>query len=224
LRGVLLLLAAGEGSRLDEGSPKAFADVCGTALVRRAADAACSADLVDSLVVAVPSGLEQHAESVLDGLNKPLVIVTGGETRQASALAASRRAPDAGAFAVHDAARAVCPTELFDACLRALDDVEAVCPAVAVSDTIKEIRDDDVVRTLDRAALVAVQTPQAFRADVYRRAHDAAARDGVVATDDAALVERLGVVVRVIPGDVRNVKITTKHDLAVVEALLRTGP
>jgi 2-C-methyl-D-erythritol 4-phosphate cytidylyltransferase len=91
-----------------------------------------------------------------------------------------------------------------------------------VSDTVKELLKDEIVRTLDRTRLASAQTPQVFRADLYRRAHEAAARDGVEATDDAALVERLGVAVRVVPGDVRNLKITTAHDLAVAEALVRS--
>jgi 2-C-methyl-D-erythritol 4-phosphate cytidylyltransferase len=89
-----------------------------------------------------------------------------------------------------------------------------------VSDTIKDVRSTIVNTTLDRSNLWAAQTPQAFRAEVYRRAHAAAKRDGVLATDDAALVERLGVRVRVIPGDPTNIKITTAADLRIAEALL----
>jgi 2-C-methyl-D-erythritol 4-phosphate cytidylyltransferase len=172
--------------------------------------------------VAVPRGLERRAEGVLAGLAKPVTVVAGGTDRQASAAAALRGAEGAEAVAVHDAARPLCPSELFDVCLRELDSNEAVCVAVPSSDTIKEVAADVVVSTLDRSRLAAAQTPQAFRADVYRRAHEAAARDGVVATDDAALVERIGVAVRIIPGDARNVKITGPHDLVVAEALLRS--
>ncbi|MGH2760257.1 MAG: 2-C-methyl-D-erythritol 4-phosphate cytidylyltransferase [Actinomycetota bacterium] len=231
MRGVVLLLAAGEGVRLDNGTPKAFVELCGIPLLRRAADAAGRAELVDELVVAVPPGTEERAREVLSGLDKPFALVAGGATRQSSAAAALAAASaDAAAVAVHDAARALCPPALFDVCLRELDDCEAVCPAVPVSDTIKELAPrrseaeapiGDVVRTLDRRRLAAAQTPQVFRADVYRRAHEAAARDGVDATDDSALVERLGVRVRIVPGDVRNLKITTAHDLAIAEALVR---
>jgi 2-C-methyl-D-erythritol 4-phosphate cytidylyltransferase len=221
MRGVVLLLAAGEGVRLDNGTPKALIELCGVPLVRRAADAACTADLVDALVVAAPSGLEARTKQALDGLPRPVEIVTGGDSRQASAAAALTAAGGAEAVGVHDAARPLCPPSLFDICFRELDECEAVCPALPASDTIKEVFEDVVVRTLDRTRLAAVQTPQVFRADVYRRAHDEAARDGVVATDDAALVERLGVAVRILPGDDRNIKITTTHDLVVAEALLK---
>jgi 2-C-methyl-D-erythritol 4-phosphate cytidylyltransferase len=104
--------------------------------------------------------------------------------------------------------------------LRELDECEAAVPALPLTDTIKETQGDHVVRTLDRSNLVAVQTPQGFHADVYRRAHELAANDGYVGTDDAALVERLGVRVRIVPGDDRNMKITTAHDVAIAEALL----
>lgn len=190
-------------------------------MVRRAAEAACAADLVDGLVVAVPQGAEGLAERVLVGLSKPVTVVAGGSTRQASA-AATLAATAAEAVAVHDAARALCPPDLFDVCLRELDECEAVCPAVPVSDTIKQLENDKVIETLDRTRLAAAQTPQVFRADLYRRAHEAAERDGIEATDDAALVERLGVAVRIVPGDLLNMKITTAHDLAIAEAVLRT--
>lgn len=203
------------------GSAKAFAELDGVPIVRRAADAACAAELVDAVIVAAPPGSEERMTQILDGLNKPLTVVAGGDTRQASAAAALAQLTDDSAVAVHDAARALCPVTLFDACLRELDECDAVCPAVPLSDTIKEISSHLVVRTLDRSRLVAAQTPQAFRADVYRRAHEVAAREGVEATDDAALVERIGVEIRIVPGDVNNVKITTRYDVLVAEALLR---
>ncbi len=147
-------------------------------------------------------------------------MVVGGETRQDSAARGLDAAGEPAAVAVHDAARALCPSRLFDRCLAALDEVDAAVAACPVSDTIKEVSDGVVGATLDRDRLVAVQTPQAFRADVYRRAHETARVDGVVATDDAALVERLGVAVHLVDGDERNLKITTPADLLVAEALL----
>lgn len=221
MRGVVLLLAAGGGVRLLAKGPKAFVNVGGVPIVRRAADAACAAELVDELVVAVPAGTEDEASGALAGAVKPVRVVTGGPTRQASAAAALAAVGDPEAIVVHDAARALCPPEYFDLCLGELDRCEAVCVGLPVRDTIKEVENEIVRSTLDRSHLVAAQTPQAFRSEVYRRAHDAAARDGVVATDDAALVERLGVAVRIIPGLFpTNIKITTPGDLQIAEALL----
>ncbi|MEX0874734.1 MAG: 2-C-methyl-D-erythritol 4-phosphate cytidylyltransferase [Actinomycetota bacterium] len=220
MRGVVLLLAAGEGSRFGTSVPKSFVELAGLPLLRWAADGAASAELVSAIVVATSAGCEERALSVLEGLSKPVHVVAGGPTRQASASAACGASPETDAFAVHDAARALCPPALFDAALSALDLWDAVCPVVPVSDTIKEVAADRVVATLERDKLAFVQTPQAFRADVYRRAHAEAAASGFVGTDDAALVERIGIEVHVIGGDVRNLKVTTAHDLDVAATLL----
>ncbi len=213
----MLLLAAGEGTRLGEQGPKAFYELGGMTLLRRAFLAASGAELVDSIVIAAPKG---RADRVASDVGSDVVVVEGGETRQLSAASALAAAPHAHAYLVHDAARALAPSSLFDAVLRALDGCDAVAPALPLSDTVKQIEDDRIVNTLDRSTLVAVQTPQGFRGDVYRRAHEAASQDGFDGTDDAALVERLGVTVRIIPGDDRNLKITTAHDVRVAEALL----
>jgi 2-C-methyl-D-erythritol 4-phosphate cytidylyltransferase len=112
---------------------------------------------------------------------------------------------------VHDAARPLASPALFSAVVAALADadVDAAVPGIAVTDTVKRVRDGRVTSTLDRNELVAVQTPQAFRAAVLRRAHAAL----VDATDDAALVEAVGGRVVVVPGEASNVKVTTAADL-----------
>jgi len=210
---------------LDHAGPKAFVELAGKSLLRRAADNAAAADRVDSIVVAVSAGSEHRASSDLQGLSKPVRVVAGGPTRQASAAAALDAAPETEAFAVHDAARALCLPLLFDSTLLALNDWEAVCPVIPVSDTIKEVSESGVVvSTLDRSKLVAVQTPQAIRADLYRRAQADAAAAGFVGTDDVSLVERMGVDVHVIDGDATNLKVTTKHDLLVAASMLQHTP
>lgn len=210
------MLAAGSGERLGCG-PKAFAELAGRPMLTLTLDALARASLVSEIVVAAPAELVEEAERLAAGRAQ---VVAGGTTRQESAAAALASVPGARAIVVHDAARPMCPPSLFDACLEALDDHDAVIVAMPVVDTIKEIDEGGVASTLDRARLVAVQTPQAFRADVYRAAHEAALRDGFVASDDAALVERMGVRVRVLPGAETNFKITTPEDLARAEALL----
>ena len=161
-----------------------------------------------------------------------VVVVPGGATRQASVAAGLAAAPDgpvSDVVLVHDAARPFVPPELVARVVAAVRRGHAaVVPGLAVTDTIKRVGDGDgaadpVVGTVDRAELRAVQTPQGFTAALLRRAHDEAARhaddETLAATDDAGLVERLGLPVWVVPGDERAAKITTARDLRVAELL-----
>jgi 2-C-methyl-D-erythritol 4-phosphate cytidylyltransferase len=154
----------------------------------------------DGVVVVVPS-----EDARREG------AVAGGATRSESVRAGLAAVPpDATIICVHDAARPLATVELYRRAIAAVrDGADAAIPAVAVADTIKIVADGVVVSTPDRASLVAVQTPQAFRAGVLRAAHES----GGDATDDAALVESLGGVVAVVDGDVINRKITVPDDL-----------
>jgi 2-C-methyl-D-erythritol 4-phosphate cytidylyltransferase len=221
MRGIVLLLAAGEGTRIGTGEPKAFLDVAGVPVIRRAFEAAMGAELVHGVVVAAPAGYERRVESLVppEG-DRSVTVVTGGSTRQASAAAALAAAPATDVFLVHDAARARAPASVLDAVRRELDNCEAACPGRPVVDTIKVVDDGFVSSTLDRTSLIAVETPQGVRADLYRRAHEAAVADGFVGTDDVSLVERLGVGVRIVPSVSPNPKITFAADVAFAEALL----
>ena len=152
----------------------------------------------------------------------PVTVVAGGATRQESVAAALAAAPpDLSVVLVHDAARALTPPEVVERVAAAVRAGHpAVIPVLPVIDTIKAVDADDAVRaTVDRAALRAVQTPQGFRRDVLAAAH-ANAVDA--ATDDAGLVEALGVRVSCVPGSPHALKITQPFDLAVAELLLRT--
>jgi 2-C-methyl-D-erythritol 4-phosphate cytidylyltransferase len=166
------------------------------------------------VVLVVPPGTPGGADHGAD------VVVEGGASRAASVRAGLAAVPEeAEVIVVHDAARPLASDELFAAVIGAVADegADAAIPGVDVSDTIKVVDGArQVTATLDRATLVAVQTPQAFRADLLRRAHAA----GGEATDDAALVEALGATVRVVAGEARNLKITTPADLRTAEHLL----
>src|SRR5207302_1959255 len=137
-----------------------------------------------------------------------LTVVAGGRTRQDSVWLALQAAPeDAEIVVVHDAVRLLITRHLIDAVVRAAAAEGAAICALPIMETVKRVRAKRVEATLDRSELWAVQTPQAFRADLLREAHEKARRDGVVGTDDAVLVERLGHPVRVVHGLVENVKI-----------------
>lgn len=153
---------------------------------------------------------------------EPVTVVAGGADRTASVRLALRAAldhvPDARIVLVHDAARAFTPPALVRSVTEAVAaGASAVVPVLPVTDTVKRVDDAGVVLdTPSRTHLRAVQTPQGFDIDVLRRAYEAA---GTAATDDAGLVERIGVPVHTVPGDVAAMKITTPFDLAVAEAV-----
>jgi 2-C-methyl-D-erythritol 4-phosphate cytidylyltransferase len=150
--------------------------------------------------------------------SKVAAVVTGGATRADSVAAGLAEVPDeAVVVMVHDAARPLVSDAVLSRVLGALDEgVDGVVPALPISDTVKRVAAARVVETLDRAALVAVQTPQAFVATKLRAAFAASRTD---ATDCASLVERIGGSIAVVEGDPLLVKVTTREDLARVEAL-----
>lgn len=201
-----IVVAGGAGARF--GGSKQFLELRGRRLVDRAVSAASLA--CDAIVVVLPGG------TVWDG---PAVdrTVEGGPTRAASVRAGLGAVPDdAEVVVVHDAARPLASSELFDAVIEAVRaGADAAVPAIAVSDTIKRIDGPRVVETVSRDQLVAVQTPQGFKAGALRAAHS----DDPEATDDAALVERRGGTVVVVAGDPRNRKVTTPEDLSVLSHL-----
>jgi 2-C-methyl-D-erythritol 4-phosphate cytidylyltransferase len=222
LQSVAIVVAAGSGERLGAGRPKAFVEVGGRPMAAWSLDAIAAAG-IPRAVVAVPPGYGAVAEEAL-GAEFPLglVLVEGGATRSESvrnALAAA--GPDCEAVLVHDAARPMVTAGLFTATLAALAGADAAIAAARVTDTIKEAGADGVVvRTHDRSRLWAIQTPQAFRAEVLRRALAAGQDVLAQATDDAWLVERAGGTVRVVESSAANFKVTTPHDLALADSLL----
>jgi 2-C-methyl-D-erythritol 4-phosphate cytidylyltransferase len=207
-----VVVAAGDGARF--GGLKQFVDIGGRPLVDWSVDAARS--VADGVVLVVPADLAATASPGAHGAD---VVIAGGATRAESVRAGLDAVPpDTEVIVVHDGARPLAPAALFRSVVDAVTaGVAAAIPALALADTLKRVDDAGVVvSTVARDGLVTVQTPQAFRADVLRRAHAA----GGDATDDAALVEAQGATVRVVPGDARNLKVTTPADLDLVRALV----
>lgn len=208
-----IVVAGGTGSRF--GTAKQFESIAGARLVDRAVETATGA--CDDVVVVLPDGF------TWDGARVTAAVV-GGATRSASVRAGLTEVPaSATIVVVHDAARPLLTPALVEDCLRELEtwSCDAAIAAAAVTDTIKETLGEEVVRTLDRTRLWAVQTPQAFRRDALERALDQPHEVLAAATDDASLVEALGGTVRVVPAPRENFKVTTPLDLWVAELLLR---
>lgn len=232
-----VLTAAGSGTRLGLDLPKALVPLGGVPLVVHAARGLVASGVVDQLIVTAPvdhvdAVHDLVADVVTDGV--ALAVVPGGASRQASVAAGlAVLAPDVDVVLVHDAARALTPPDLV---ARVVDAVRAghpaVIPGLTVTDTITRVAaaagapEDGVAAagTLDRAELRAVQTPQGFDRAVLDRAHAAGAHrssaEDTAATDDASLVEGLGLPVWVVAGHEDAAKITTPRDLAVAETVL----
>jgi 2-C-methyl-D-erythritol 4-phosphate cytidylyltransferase len=210
---VALVVAAGRGERLGTPVPKAFAILAGRPMVEWSVAALREVAAIGEIVVALPEGV-----AAPDGT----IGVPGGTQRSHSVRAAlAAAAGHEDVVLVHDAARPLVTPALVAACLDALGDADAAIAAAPVTDTIKECEDGRVVRTLDRARLWAVQTPQVFRRAALQRALDQDDEALGAATDDAALVEALGGTVRIVAAPPDNVKVTTPLDLRVAELLLR---
>jgi 2-C-methyl-D-erythritol 4-phosphate cytidylyltransferase len=205
-----VIVAAGWGERF--GGPKQFAELGGARLVDHAVDTAAAT--CDAVVLVVPDAADWQGAEVT-------ALVTGGATRAESVRAGLAAVPpSAEVVVVHDAARPLASAALFDAVVAAVrEGADGAVPGLAVTDTLKRVDDVRVTATVDRMGLVAVQTPQAFRAEALRAAH----ASGADATDDAALVEEIGGAVVVVPGDPRNLKVTGPADLMIAAALLETS-
>ncbi|MGH3728798.1 MAG: 2-C-methyl-D-erythritol 4-phosphate cytidylyltransferase [Micromonosporaceae bacterium] len=218
---VALVPAAGMGVRLGGGVPKALRELGGEPLLKHAVRRLAAAPSIGHVVVAVPAGSEPEVRRLLRGVASAEVsVVAGGAVRQASVAAALTAAPQRYQIVlVHDAARPLAPADLAERVAAAVrGGHDAVIPVREVVDTVKQVDGDGrVVGTVDRSVLRLVQTPQGFRRTVLAKAH---AVDTGPVTDDAGLVERLGLAVHTVPGDERALKITRPYDLAVAELLL----
>ncbi|MCP5070895.1 MAG: 2-C-methyl-D-erythritol 4-phosphate cytidylyltransferase [bacterium] len=238
MSGGALVLAAGRGQRMrrslvssggveNDLPPKAFLEVAGRSLLVRSLLRLAEAPEIDRLVPVVPEAWRARFEASageLAGLRGLAPAVVGGAERQDSVAAGLEALPDqVSHVVVHDAARPLVPAADVRRVVQAALDCGAALLATPVTDTIHQVEADTLRTTLARGALRAALTPQAFRVDWLREALAKAQTDGVLGTDDAALVARLGVEVRVVEGDPINRKITTAADLVWAEAVLQRG-
>jgi 2-C-methyl-D-erythritol 4-phosphate cytidylyltransferase len=206
-----VVVAGGGGRRF--GGRKQFEEIGGRTLVALSIEAART--VAEAVVLVVPDDVASAPESETHGAD---AVVAGGPTRTASVAAGLAAVPEAvDIIVIHDGARPLAAPSLFRSVVDAVvAGADGAVPALAVADTLKRVDEHGSVQeTVERAGLMTVQTPQAFRAVVLRRAHGF----GGDATDDAGLVEAQGATVRVVPGDPRNLKVTTPDDLVLARAL-----
>ncbi|HEY2937024.1 MAG TPA: 2-C-methyl-D-erythritol 4-phosphate cytidylyltransferase [Gaiellaceae bacterium] len=215
-----VLAAAGSGERLGADQPKAFVRLGELPLLAESLGRLDESDWIDQIVVAAPPGWEEPAILLAEeiGCSKCAACVTGGATRTESVRLALAEVPEeATVVVVHDAARPLVSEFVIQRVLTALSEGwDGAVPALPVPDTVKRVEREQVVETLERSELVTVQTPQAFVADVLRRAVEA----GAEGPDCSSLVERAGGRVRWVQGDTRLLKVTTPADLELVSSWL----
>ncbi len=244
-----IIAAGGRGRRFGGAQPKVLLAVGGRPILERSVMALLTHPAVDALIVALPQALVDDPPAylrsagafALHGSGKALRIVAGGDRRQDSVASAFRVSEaHSDIIVIHDAARPFASAQLIARTIAAAAESGAALAAVQARDTVKRASPDQdpagarrhrgadgtagaaprlVAETLDRATIFLAQTPQAFRRDVLRHAIEIADRDGLDATDEAALVERAGLPVRLVEGEATNIKITTPEDLLIADAI-----
>jgi 2-C-methyl-D-erythritol 4-phosphate cytidylyltransferase len=217
----VIIAGGGQGSRIGGKLPKQFLPLAGIPILARTVGLFERMGLVSSIVVVVPGAYVVRARNLLRraGCKKVTAVVGGGESRQESVregLHAFSSPPDI--VLVHDAVRPFVRPATVTSVVEAVVRFGAAVVGVKVTDTIKVgNREGYYINTPDRSALWAVQTPQGFRYDLLAAAHRAAGKNRFIGTDEASLVERLGVMVKIVEGDYGNIKITTREDLEVAK-------
>lgn len=217
-----ILVAGGSGERLGADRPKAFVALGGRVLLAESLERLDASPWIDAVVVAVPADWEEAAIVLAEEIvaSKVSAVVAGGSSRAESVREALAEVPDSALVViVHDAARPLVDDAVIERVLAPLaEGFDGVVPVLPLADTVKRVEQGLVAETIDRSALVTVQTPQAFSARALRDAYrDTGAAD---ATDCASLVEARGGRIRAVEGDPRLLKITTAADLALVESWL----
>lgn len=215
-----VIVAAGSASRMG-GIDKVMASLGGTPMVARTAAAFQNCDAIAEIVIVTRPDLIRPISALCAGMDKVRAVVAGGSSRQESVwLGLNALSEDIQLAAIHDGARPLISNLVIDRTVRAANSYGAAAPAVPVKDTIKVVKGGLVEKTPERATLQAVQTPQVFDFDLLRGALKQAEEEKAAVTDDCSAVERLGMKVKIVEGDERNLKVTTPMDLKIAEMLL----
>jgi 2-C-methyl-D-erythritol 4-phosphate cytidylyltransferase len=214
---VVIIPAAGTGSRFGGGIPKQFQTLAGKPVIQHVIERFLVDENVDRVVVAVSELLIGSVKN-----SDRVTFVAGGETRMQSVLRAIDEVDEAELIAVHDAVRPLFSHAILRAVVAAAREVGAALPVIPVTDTIHVMTSEaTITSTLDRTMLAAAQTPQCFRAEILRDVLARAEQEKIDGTDEAGLAARYGYTVKALPGDPRNLKITVPEDLAVAESYLQ---
>ena len=219
-----VIVAAGSASRMG-GIDKVMAPLRGEPVILRTVRAFQETDAIREIVIVTREDLIMPVSDLCAGLDKVKAVVVGGGSRQESVwLGLNALSKGMELAAIQDGARPLITPALIDKTVRAAHSYGAAAPAVPVKDTIKIAKSGLIESTPDRSTLRAVQTPQVFDFDLLRGALQKARNDGAEVTDDCSAVERLGMKIRLVEGEERNLKVTTPLDLKIAELLLEEKP
>ena len=215
-----IVLAGGSGSRMGAGCNKVLLELQGTPVITRAVQAFNG--LVEGVVLVSRPEDVPAMQAAIEAASVPVTIVPGGDSRQASVWNGLCALPEGCTHVlIHDGARCLVDEGTIRRCMASVEACGTGVAAIPAIDTIKAVDGSEIVTaTPDRSTLRAVQTPQGFSVELIRRAHQAAQAEDFLGTDDASLVERLGMPVRLTLGDRRNIKLTTPEDIKMAEAFL----
>jgi 2-C-methyl-D-erythritol 4-phosphate cytidylyltransferase len=221
---VAIVVAAGKGTRMGGNQPKQFLELGGVPIIIHTLRRFEQCDSINEVIIVLPADATAGFSSLAEkfGLSKVSQVVAGGATRAQSVRGGLDAIGTAEIVAVHDGVRPFVTAHEIDRVVEAARENGAAVLVSPVSDTIKEIADDFVTRTLPRGTLRRALTPQCFHYDILKRAYkrlDEIEAEGVDVSDDSLLVERLGLQVAIVEGSPRNVKITNEEDLALAEML-----
>lgn len=215
-----VIVAAGTASRMG-GIDKVMAPLDGEPMIARTVRAFQESDVISEIVIVTREDLVLPISNLCGGMDKVKAVVTGGKSRQESVeLGMNALSKEVKLAAIQDGARPLITWQVIDRVVRAANTFGGAVPGIPVKDTIKVENGGLVKETPDRKTLRAIQTPQVFDFDLLRGALKKAKEDGAEVTDDCSAVERLGMKVKIVEGDERNIKVTTPMDLKIAELLL----
>lgn len=219
-----VIVAAGSASRMG-GIDKVMAPLGGEPMIQRTVRTFQNCGAIKEIVIVTREDLILPITELCGGFDKVRAVVRGGDSRQASVkLGLSAFTDKMELAAVHDGARPLVSEAVIDRTVRAAHTYGGAAPVISVKDTIKVFEGGFIASTPDRETLRAVQTPQVFDLDLLRGALEKADKDGAAVTDDCSAVERLGLKIRLVEGEERNLKVTTPMDLKIAEMLLEEEP
>jgi len=218
-----IVAAAGAGTRMNDQKPKVFLDLAGRPIIYYSLKTFSDVSDIDRIILAIPPNWQSHTEEVLSkyGL-KNILVIEGCATRQETVYKALQMLPNSTkTVIVHDGARPLVSKNLIESVLDSAKEHGACIPCLPIEETIKLIRGERVVETLNRSEIQIVQTPQAFYYEILLEAHRHAQERKLRVTDDATLIEKIGRPVIAIQGDPKNIKITHQSDLKIAEMFLQ---